>query len=435
MHGTHSVRPSSFRADNPLELSRSGLAAITLARMVVEAVGRYGLQKKLANGNMGEVFLAEYTGEAGFRRRVVVKRLFQHLAHHPEAVRMFQDEAHVLSALNHPNIPQVHDLGYADGHWYLVIEHVPGFTLAELCAAGAREGIPMPFDAVVSAIEQLCDALHHAHERNDDEGRPMRIVHRDVTPHNVMITPDGFAKLLDFGVAYTARDEAKTGTIKGTLAYMAPEQVRGQRIDKRSDVFSVGVMLYELTTGRRLFHGGEIEVMTAIVERDVLPPSHWVPGYPAELEYIVLTALARDRGRRYPSALHLARALEEFALSTGVIPNHQALARYYQQVFHEDERASRGHGSYRPISAQPAAASYSVQAHSQHPQQHHALVGGHSHPYLHEFSDLGAEPEIEPVLEEPEIDEAPQALLLPMDLEEDLLVEEAPPIILARPKR
>jgi eukaryotic-like serine/threonine-protein kinase len=383
-------------------------------RMVVEAVGRYRLQKKLANGNMGEVFLAEYDGEAGFRRRVVVKRLYQHLAHHPEAVRMFQDEAHVLSALNHPNIPQVYELGYADGHWFLVIEHVPGFTLAELCAAGMREGIPMPFDAVVSAVEQLCDALHHAHERNDDGGRPMRIVHRDVTPHNLMITPDGFAKLLDFGVAHTARDESTGGTLKGTLAYMAPEQVRAQRIDKRSDVFSVGVLLYELTTGRRLFFGGEVEVMTAIVERDVAAPSHWVPGYPGELERIVLTALARDRGRRYPSALHLARALEEYAISVGVVPNHQALARHYQTVFRDDERMARGHGSYRPMAVQ----SPTHQATSQ--------VGSRRGPET--LNALRAAPPREPVPVE-----APGALRLPSEPEE-LIIDDTP-LVLARPKR
>jgi serine/threonine-protein kinase len=380
--------------------------------MVVEAVGRYRLRRKLANGNMGEVFLAEYDGEAGFRRRVVVKRLYQHLAHHAEAVRMFQDEAHVLSALNHPNIPQVYELGYADGHWFLVIEHVPGCTLAELCAAGAREGIPMPFDAVVSTIEQLCDALHHAHERNDDEGKPLRIVHRDVTPHNLMITPDGFAKLLDFGVAHTARDNSQGGAIKGTLAYMAPEQVRGQRIDKRSDVFAIGVMLYELTTGRRLFHGGEVEVMTAIVERDVAPPSHWVEGYPLELERIVLTALARERVRRYPSALHLARSLEEYAVTVGVIANHQSVARYYQQALREDERMARGQGSYRPIQIQPSA---------------HSELRGRP-PGLSDLQALRAEPPREHAHAE-----APDALNLPSDYEEIQLDEQ--PLILARPKR
>jgi eukaryotic-like serine/threonine-protein kinase len=359
---------------------------------------------------MGEVYLAEYGGEAGFRRRVVIKRLHPHLAYHPEAVRMFQDEAHVLSVLNHPNIPQVYELGFVDDQWFLAIEYVPGFTLAELCAAGVRDGVPMPFDAVVSAIEQLCDALHHAHERNDDTGRPVRIVHRDVTPHNVMITPDGFAKLLDFGVAHSVRGEGQSGTIKGTLAYMAPEQVRGQRIDKRSDVFSVGVMLYELTTGRRLFYGGEIEVMTAIVERDVVPPSHWVPGYPPALEQIVLTALMRDRGRRFPSALHLSRALEEFALSVGVIPNHQALARYYQPVLSEEERVVRDHGSYRPMPLRPGATTS-------------------SDAFLHDLHALRSEPP----RENSSVQETPDALHLPVELEDDVAVEE--PLVLARPKR
>ncbi len=319
--------------------------------MVSEAVGRYRLQRKLASGNMGEVFLAEYLGEAGFRRFVVIKRLFPHLAHHAEAVRMFQDEAHVLSLLNHPNIPQVYDLGYLDGHWYLAIEHVPGHTLAELCAAGARAAVPMPLEVVVAALEQLCDALHHAHERNDAEARPLHIVHRDVTPSNLMVTPDGYAKLLDFGVARTRRDESKGGPIKGTLAYMAPEQVRGQRLDKRCDVFSVGVILYELTTGRRLFYGGEVQMMTAIVERDVTAPSAWVPGYPPELERIVMTALARDRSRRYASAHHLARDLEEYVASHGLVATHQSLARYYARVFTQSERRERGSGAFLAVSS------------------------------------------------------------------------------------
>jgi serine/threonine protein kinase len=323
--------------------------------MADDGLGRYRLSRRLASGNMGEVFLAEYVGDAGFRRTVVVKRLYRHLAHHAEAVRMFQDEAHVLASLNHPNIPQVYDLCHADGQWYLAIEFVPGHTLAELLTAATRATMPIPLDAVVSLIEQLCDALHHAHERNDGTGRPLRVVHRDVTPHNLMITPDGFAKLLDFGVARTARDEAETGSPKGTLAYMSPEQVRGHRLDKRSDVFSVGIILYELTTGRRLFSGAEVEVMTAIVERDVVPPSALVPGFPPELERIVLTALARDRGRRYPSAQHLARALEELAVTWGVVATHQALARLYQQVFTDAERRERNTGTFGPLTQQPPA--------------------------------------------------------------------------------
>ena len=385
---------------------------------MVDAVGRYRLQRKLANGNMGEVFLAEYAGDASFRKRVVVKRLYRHLHQHPEALRMFQDEAHVLSCLSHPNIPQVYDLGSSDGHWYLVIEHVPGHTLSELCAAAARVGVAMPLDAIVSVVEQLCDALHHAHERNDDSGRPMRIVHRDVTPHNLMITADGFAKLLDFGVARTAKDESKGGSLKGTLAYMAPEQVRGQRLDKRSDVFSTGVILYELTTGRRLFHGSEIDVMTSIVERDVTPPSEWIPGFPRELERILLMALARDRARRFPSAQHLARALEELAVSLGVIATHQALARFYQQVISEDERRERTTGTFgTAVQAQLPPRALGEAA-------HHVRASASSSGAI-PLAALRAELPSEQV-----VSDAPSDFRLPGAAD-----FEPPPVVLNRPKR
>jgi serine/threonine protein kinase len=384
---------------------------------------------------MGEVFLAEYAGDASFRKRVVVKRLYRHLQHHPEAVRMFQDEAHVLSCLSHPNIPQVYDLGCTDGHWFLVIEHVPGHTLSELCSAATRMGAAMPLDAVVSVIEQLCDALHHAHERNDDHGRPLRIVHRDVTPYNVMITPDGFAKLLDFGVARTAREESKGGSLKGTLAYMAPEQVRGQRLDKRSDVFSAGVILYELTTGRRLFSGSEIDVMTSIVERDVAPPSVCVPGFPPELERILLTALARDRARRFPSAQHLARALEELAVSLGVIATHQALARFYQMVFSEAERRERSTGTYGPAHA---AAESQLAGGAAHWEE---VVPSSSEPPAPEKSSLlsrvlRSEPfrNLRALRSEPPaermVSDAPHDFRLPQEP-----FRESQPVVLTRPKR
>jgi eukaryotic-like serine/threonine-protein kinase len=399
--------------------------------MVLEAVGKYRLHRKLANGNMGEVFLADYAGEAGFRRFVVVKRLFPHLAHHAEAVRMFQDEAHVLSVLNHPNIPQVYDLGYADGHWYLAIEHVPGHTLAELCAAGARAAEPMTIEVVVAALEQLCDALHHAHERNDGDGRPLRIVHRDVTPTNLMITPDGYAKLLDFGVARTARDESKGGSIKGTLAYMAPEQVRGQRLDKRSDVFSVGVMLYELTTGRRLFYGSEIEVMTAIVERDVSPPSSWLPGYPAELERIVLTALARDRGRRFPSAHHLARELEDYVASHGLVATHQTLAHYYARVFTDEERRERGSGAFRALMPSEIAAA-AIEASVHTPITATAAIAS----FPAAVMETTALEDLHLLRGEPPREHLPLDAPYPLHLPGgDDLFHDSPPLVLTRPKK
>jgi serine/threonine protein kinase len=247
-----------------------------------------------------------------------------------------------------------------------------------------------------------------------------------------MITPDGFAKLLDFGVARTAKDESKGGSLKGTLAYMAPEQVRGQRLDKRSDVFSAGVILYELSTGRRLFSGSEIDVMTSIVERDVTPPSVWVPGFPVELERILLTALSRDRTRRFPSAQHLARALEELAVSLNVISTHQALARFYGQVFSEYERRERTTGTYGPQALLDNRDRSGVEekgAHlrSSHPPPRSAAsqVQQRAEP-MRDLHALRAE-----LPSEQFVSDAPDALRLP---EADDFGEPQP-VVLTRPKR
>jgi len=231
------------------------------------------------------------------------------------------------------------------------IEYVPGHTLTQIVEHGLAAQMHMPLDVTLAVVIQLCEALHHAHERHAADGAPLRIVHRDVSPANVMVTPDGFAKLLDFGVARQGVQETKGGALRGTLSYMAPEQVRSQRLDKRSDVFAVGVLLYELTTGTRLFTGSEVEVMRAIVERDVIPPSHFIAGYPTDLEYIILTALARVRGQRWPSAAHLERALEEYAGRHGIVATHRVTARFYQSLFpaHRSRAATRAEASVTSV--------------------------------------------------------------------------------------
>jgi serine/threonine-protein kinase len=304
--------------------------------------GRYELLRKLAAGGMAEVFLARQWGRGGFFRDVVIKRLFRHLCDDERQLRMFQDEARLLAELCHPNIPQVFDLGVEDGQWYLAMEWVDGHVLSDLLMAGARSHQPMPLPVALGIVIQLCEALHHAHERRDKAGRPLRIVHRDVTPQNVMVTRDGVAKMLDFGIARTAaRKETDAGAVRGTFAYMAPEQVRARPLDKRADVFALGVVLYELTTGTRLFRGTDVQVMTQIVEQDVPPPSTRRPGYPQELEQIVLHALQRDRAMRTPSASHLAVSLEEFATRSGMVVGPRTVARYVAQVFPYERLADR----------------------------------------------------------------------------------------------
>jgi serine/threonine-protein kinase len=294
---------------------------------------------------MAEVFLARQWGQGGFFRDVVIKRLYPHYAEHEHALRMFQDEARLLAELSHPNIPQVYDLGNADGYWYLAMEHVGGVTLTDLCRTAAKLNRPMPLAVAIGIVTQICMALHHAHERRDREGRALKVVHRDVTPHNIVISPDAVVKVLDFGVAQTAaRADTDAGAVRGTYAYMSPEQVRGKPLDKRSDVFAVGVILYELTTGRRLFRGSDIEIMTAIVERDVMPPSRHVPNYPVELEQIVLHALQRDRSKRTVSAAHIAIALEQFYMRQGLTSGALVVSHYVRSIFPYERAHEKGMG-------------------------------------------------------------------------------------------
>jgi serine/threonine-protein kinase len=308
-------------------------------------IGRYELLHKIAAGGMGEIFLARQSGQGGFFRDVVIKRLFSHYAEHEHALRMFQDEARLLAELSHPNIPQVYDLGHAEGYWYMAMEYVRGVSLADLCRAAARENKVMPLGVAIGLVDQLCMALHHAHERRDREDRALRIVHRDVTPQNIMLSLDGVVKVLDFGVAQTtARMDTDAGEVRGTYAYMAPEQVRGKHLDKRADVFAAGIILYELTTGRRLFRGSDVQVMTEIVEQDVAPPSSILPSYPLELEKAVLGALARDRSKRTPSAAHLALTLNQYCTRHGYVTGPLVIAHYVRSLFPYERAAEQGMG-------------------------------------------------------------------------------------------
>lgn len=322
-------------------------------------IGRFELLHKIAAGGMAEIFLARQWGQGGFFRDVVIKRLFSHYADHERALRMFQDEARLLSELSHPNIPQVYDLGYADGYWYLAMEYVRGVSLADLCRAAAKAQKPMPLSVAIGITQQVCMALHHAHERTDREGQPLRIVHRDVTPHNIMISLDAMVKVMDFGVAQTsARVDTDAGAVRGTYAYMGPEQVRGRPLDKRADVFAVGVILYELTTGRRLFRGTDVQVMTQIVERDVAPPSTLLHNYPPELETIVMGGLMRDRGKRTPSAAHLALALDQFCMRHGLVTGPLMISHYIRSLFPYERAHEEGMGiaQVAPSSGAPGPA-------------------------------------------------------------------------------
>src|SRR3954447_17549188 len=251
-------------------------------------LGRYRLVRRLAVGGMAEVYLAVAEGLSGFEKRVVIKRLLPQHAKEGELLAMFLDEARLVATLRHPNIGEVYDVGAEGSDYFFAMEHIAGRDVRDLLSARYAE--PLPLAEALAVVTGVAEGLHHAHEQRDEEGRLLDIVHRDVSPSNVLVSISGQVKLIDFGVAKwgAQRTETRHGVLKGKCAYMSPEQCRPEPLDRRSDVFSLGVLLYEITTGARPL-GGEngFETMTAIVNGAVEAPSARWAGYPLGLEPIV----------------------------------------------------------------------------------------------------------------------------------------------------
>jgi serine/threonine protein kinase len=298
-------------------------------------VGRYQLLRRLAIGGMAELHLACAKGVGGFQKVVVLKRVLPHLAADAGFVRMFLDEARLAAHLDHPNVVQVIDSGEAEGEYFYAMEYVHGRNVRELLGAASHAG-GMPLAVALTICVGIASALEHAHGRVDLEGRPLDLVHRDVSPSNVLVSYDGAVKLTDFGIAKAATrtQETTAGTMKGKIGYMSPEQCRGEPVDRRSDIFSLGVVLFELTTCERLFFGdSDFAVLNKVVAGRFDPPSHRVPSYPRALERVVLRALELDREARYESAGTLRRELEAFAHDHGLRLGADTLAQWLQASF------------------------------------------------------------------------------------------------------
>jgi serine/threonine protein kinase len=287
---------------------------------------RYQLLGPLATGGMAEVLLARSVGPHGFERLLAVKRILPERAKDPEFVRMFLDEARNAAVLAHHRIVQVFDIEMRDGVLFYAMEYLHGQTLEAVVARAKR----LPLDAAIAIGVAVADGLQHAHER------PSPIVHRDVAPSNVMITYDGNIKLIDFGIAKAANNLSNTvfGTFKGRLGYASPEQVRCEAVDRRTDVYSLSIMLYELTTGRPAITADSNDEMVERMEAaNVTPPRSLDPAYPAELEAIIMTGLARDREQRYASAEDMQHELETFAQRAGMNLSELAMSRLMTQLF------------------------------------------------------------------------------------------------------
>ncbi|MGE0550341.1 MAG: protein kinase [Kofleriaceae bacterium] len=290
----------------------------------------------LAAGGMALIYIARTTGIGSFERHVVLKIITPERANDETAVQMFLDEARLAASLNHQNVAQVFEVGEDGGIHYLAMEYVHGQDLRALLAKAGGQGTRVPLDLALTTVAGAAAGLNHAHERRGGDGIPLGIVHRDVSPSNIMIGYDGSVKLLDFGIAKaSARTvETQSGIIKGKFAYMAPEQCRGRDVDRRSDVFSLGIILYEITTQHRCFRAdSDFDTMHRIVTGDVVRPTRLVQNYPQALEAVVMKALAVDPNQRYQTSGQLLEAIESFAVSARMSLSTMSLGRFMRELF------------------------------------------------------------------------------------------------------
>lgn len=291
---------------------------------------------------MGRLYVAERTGAEGFRKVVALKRILPHLAHDTKLREMFITEARVAARLDHPDIITTFELGEVDGNYFMSMEYLPGEDLAKILSKCSATQ-PMPIEIAVTLAQRVADGLHYAHDLLDDDGRPAMLVHRDVNPCNIVVTYYGAVKLLDFGVVKESAATSTTfsGVFRGSYAYCAPEQIESAPVDRRTDIFCLGIVLWECITGQRLFGGGtDVSNIDAVRSKRIEAPSTFRPEASVALDAIVMRCLSRDPTRRYQRASDLSAALRQFMASRPQAPNEQAIGGWLEQQFGK-ERATR----------------------------------------------------------------------------------------------
>jgi serine/threonine protein kinase len=315
------------RTDRPPSLNKP-------ASFIGSQVGRYSVVSHLASGGMAELFIAKQEAMGGFEKQVVLKLLQPRYAENPRVVSMFLDEARLAAKLNHPSIVHLYDVAEDGGLKYIAMEYIHGETAADIVKRGLAVNNYLPLEHAVHIVRQTAAGLAYAHERREPDGHVSRIVHRDVSPTNILVSYEGQTKIVDFGIA-RAQDELReeSGTRPGKASYMSPEQVRGEPADYRSDIFSLGIILYELTLCQRLYRGPPEVMMRKIVEEKVTPPTAISRDYPPPLELIVMKALEKRPEDRYQSALDMSHDLEEFLEESGLRSGNRRVALYMQELF------------------------------------------------------------------------------------------------------
>ena len=312
---------------------------------------KYTLLRRLGAGGMAEVFLAKQDGQGGFEKLVVVKRILPGLVENPEFLKMFLDEARLAADLRHPNIVNIYDVSQDRGTHFILMEFLHGQDVRRLQRKNAQWGEMIPVGQACQIVLDAAAGLHYAHKKTDFDGRPLSIVHRDVSPQNIIITYEGSTKIVDFGIAKAAGQSThtQTGILKGKYTYMSPEQARGDKIDHRTDQFALGIVFWELLTMRRLFkRESEVLTLEAIIAGSVPKPRRFVPDLPPKLEEIVMTSLATDPDDRFADCEEMMTAIEDFLAREGIVHSPARLGQYMRRMFADALAEEASLGLVRP---------------------------------------------------------------------------------------
>lgn len=307
--------------------------------MKPQPFGRFLLLDKVAAGGMAEVWRAKISGESGFQRIVAIKKILPHVSDDNEFITMFTDEAKITVQLQHSNIGQVYEFNKEQDIFYIAMEYISGKDLKTIWSFLRKQKSIIPLQLSCNIIQQMAEGLDYAHRKKDNFGKELGIVHRDVSPQNVIVSWDGEVKVIDFGIAKAADKSGQTraGTLKGKFAYMCPEQIRGLALDGRADIFALGVVLYELVTGERGFQAeSEFSLLEMVRNVEIKPPSMVNKQLPQELEQIIFKALTKDPDKRYRYASDLSEDLQRFLLNQGKPPNRHDLGAFLRRAFTVD---------------------------------------------------------------------------------------------------
>lgn len=331
------------------------VAGAIMATNLPRPFGKYLLVRRLAVGGMAEIYLAKSIGAEGFQKDVVIKLILPSFSEDEAFVTMFIDEARIAARLHHPNIVQIYDFDRVDESYYIAMEYVEGADLRKVMDRALKLGRRIPPLLAAQIASEVAAGLRYAHTRKGEDGKPLDIIHRDVSPHNILVSFLGEVKITDFGIAKAAARSTKTraGTVKGKCAYMSPEQARGKPLDGRSDMFALCAITWEMLTGRRPFDGdSDFEILNNVLNMSLPPPSLFAPTCPRELDAIVLKGLRKEREERYPDMAALEKDLKAFVFKHASQVEELSLAPFMQELFAEDTGAEQS--STVPASPMPS---------------------------------------------------------------------------------